>query len=123
MCLTIDCIFFFFFFFQAEDGIRVLTVTGVQTCALPILSYGDFASRGVSTWLDESAPAGAVCRRRIFVATAQSQLIALDARDGRPCAGFGRAGGGGLKTGLRIPPFEPGAYSVTAPPGGVDGLV
>src|SRR6478736_8759889 len=28
--------FFFFFFFQAEDGIRDLTVTGVQTCALPI---------------------------------------------------------------------------------------
>src|SRR2546430_17429890 len=26
---------FFFFFFQAEDGIRDLTVTGVQTCALP----------------------------------------------------------------------------------------
>src|SRR2546430_4093010 len=25
-----------FFFFQAEDGIRYLTVTGVQTCALPI---------------------------------------------------------------------------------------
>src|SRR5205085_3018749 len=25
------------FFFQAEDGIRDLTVTGVQTCALPIL--------------------------------------------------------------------------------------
>ncbi len=47
------------------------------------VSYGDFASRGVSTWLDESAPAGAVCRRRIFVATAQSQLFALDARDGR----------------------------------------
>src|SRR6266478_5591832 len=29
---------FFFFFFQAEDGIRDLTVTGVQTCALPIWS-------------------------------------------------------------------------------------
>src|SRR3989475_9625288 len=29
--------FLFFFFFQAEDGIRDLTVTGVQTCALPIL--------------------------------------------------------------------------------------
>src|SRR5438270_13969579 len=28
--------FCFFFFFQAEDGIRDLTVTGVQTCALPI---------------------------------------------------------------------------------------
>ena len=29
-------IFFIFFFFQAEDGIRVYDVTGVQTCALPI---------------------------------------------------------------------------------------
>src|SRR3712207_7452656 len=28
----------FFFFFQAEDGIRYIGVTGVQTCALPILS-------------------------------------------------------------------------------------
>src|SRR6266853_5857279 len=28
----------FFFFFQAEDGIRDLTVTGVQTCALPIFA-------------------------------------------------------------------------------------
>src|SRR5690349_23086795 len=32
---------FFFFFFQAEDGIRDLYVTGVQTCALPIFQvYG-----------------------------------------------------------------------------------
>src|SRR3989475_2058750 len=29
-----------FFFFQAEDGIRDLTVTGVQTCALPIWGKG-----------------------------------------------------------------------------------
>src|SRR5205809_5905796 len=29
---------FFFFFFQAEDGIRDVAVTGVQTCALPIYS-------------------------------------------------------------------------------------
>src|SRR5256886_13644956 len=28
------------FFFQAEDGIRDLTVTGVQTCALPICRFG-----------------------------------------------------------------------------------
>src|SRR5438093_8866763 len=28
--------FLFFFFFQAEDGIRDWSVTGVQTCALPI---------------------------------------------------------------------------------------
>src|SRR2546421_5379473 len=34
MCLNI-C----FFFFQAEDGIRDLIVTGVQTCALPISSF------------------------------------------------------------------------------------
>src|SRR2546430_6742468 len=32
---------FFFFFFQAEDGIRDLTVTGVQTCALPIYGLED----------------------------------------------------------------------------------
>src|SRR6266700_6991355 len=31
---------FFFFFFQAEDGIRDFHVTGVQTCALPILLLG-----------------------------------------------------------------------------------
>src|SRR5258706_3370013 len=85
--------------------------------------YGDFASRGVSTWLDESAPAGAVCRRRIFVATAESQLSALDARDGRPCAGFGQKGMVDLKVGLRIPPFEPGAYSMTSPPVAANGLV
>ena len=28
--------FYVFFFFQAEDGIRDIGVTGVQTCALPI---------------------------------------------------------------------------------------
>src|SRR2546430_9249009 len=31
-------VFICFFFFQAEDGIRDLTVTGVQTCALPIFA-------------------------------------------------------------------------------------
>src|SRR2546429_6174728 len=34
--------FTFFFFFQAEDGIRDVAVTGVQTCALPILSAPTF---------------------------------------------------------------------------------
>src|SRR5207237_5963977 len=29
----------FFFFFQAEDGIRDSSVTGVQTCALPIYNH------------------------------------------------------------------------------------
>src|SRR2546430_8716526 len=36
MPVTISTSIFLFFFFQAEDGIRDLTVTGVQTCALPI---------------------------------------------------------------------------------------
>src|SRR2546430_17502862 len=35
----------FFFFFQAEDGIRDLTVTGVQTCALPICSCASVRRR------------------------------------------------------------------------------
>src|SRR5688572_31431399 len=38
--LVVVCFFIFFFFFQAEDGIRDLTVTGVQTCALPIFQQG-----------------------------------------------------------------------------------
>src|SRR5205085_9487587 len=38
--------FYFFFFFQAEDGIRDLTVTGVQTCALPISERGSRRSSG-----------------------------------------------------------------------------
>src|SRR3989475_5636493 len=38
-CISVSvCVVMFFFFFQAEDGIRDLTVTGVQTCALPIWS-------------------------------------------------------------------------------------
>src|SRR5690349_22374317 len=37
--------FFIFFFFQAEDGIRDLYVTGVQTCALPISRCGRRAPR------------------------------------------------------------------------------
>src|SRR6266446_9579452 len=39
-CFMQYCCFFVFFFFQAEDGIRDYKVTGVQTCALPILIEG-----------------------------------------------------------------------------------
>ena len=35
--VTGEVFIIFFFFFQAEDGIRDYKVTGVQTCALPIL--------------------------------------------------------------------------------------
>src|SRR6266496_5796008 len=50
------CFFFFFFFFQAEDGIRDLYVTGVQTCALPI--FGDQAGSTLP------APSRVSCRGR-----------------------------------------------------------
>src|SRR2546429_6875143 len=44
--------YFFFFFFQAEDGIRDVAVTGVQTCALPILlPFKSGATLNCSTWL------------------------------------------------------------------------
>lgn len=85
--------------------------------------YGDFASRGVSTWLDDEAPPDAVCRRTIYAANAQSQLIALDANDGQPCAAFGSNGRVDLRRGLRIPPFETQAYSMTSPPVVANGLV
>src|SRR3712207_8548249 len=38
--------FFFFFFFQAEDGIRDIGVTGVQTCALPIFLFTSETTTG-----------------------------------------------------------------------------
>src|SRR5688572_21424512 len=51
MC-ELGVVFLIDFFFQAEDGIRDLTVTGVQTCALPILArlaLMDAQSRGFAT--------------------------------------------------------------------------
>src|SRR2546430_6267451 len=46
---------FSFFFFQAEDGIRDLTVTGVQTCALPIFALA--AGVFVHNSIDDDPPA------------------------------------------------------------------
>jgi quinoprotein glucose dehydrogenase len=87
------------------------------------VDYGDFASRGVSLWVDPKAASGAPCRRRIFVATAQSQLIALDAASGSVCRRFGENGIVDLTRGLRIAPFEPAAYTMTSPPAVVNDLV
>src|SRR3712207_7394773 len=41
---------FFFFFFQAEDGIRDIGVTGVQTCALPIFERRADGKRSLALW-------------------------------------------------------------------------
>src|SRR5204862_1368703 len=43
----------FFFFFQAEDGIRDLYVTGVQTCALPIFRSRSRRHSHLTTRLSE----------------------------------------------------------------------
>src|SRR5258706_12683655 len=42
---------YFFFFFQAEDGIRDWSVTGVQTCALPILAVALANTTGIDIGL------------------------------------------------------------------------
>src|SRR5205085_9065833 len=49
-----------FFFFQAEDGIRDLTVTGVQTCALPILAGGRILATGGVTEMEGAGGGGIV---------------------------------------------------------------
>src|SRR5207248_8926168 len=46
----------FFFFFQAEDGIRDRTVTGVQTCALPISLSTRLSSRSLKASLSTRLP-------------------------------------------------------------------
>ena len=45
--------------------------------------YGDFANRGVATWLDPTRARALPCRRRIFLATVDARLIALDGGTGR----------------------------------------
>src|SRR6266403_5948661 len=47
---------FFFFFFQAEDGIRDLYVTGVQTCALPISHFVEHVGNAARHARAEIAP-------------------------------------------------------------------
>ncbi|HJU73127.1 MAG TPA: pyrroloquinoline quinone-dependent dehydrogenase [Gemmatimonadaceae bacterium] len=85
--------------------------------------YGDFTSRGVSTWLDVRAAPGAPCRRRIYIGAIDARLIALDAATGTRCIGFGDSGTVNLRTGLRVPPSEFPALQVTSPPAIVRDLV
>lgn len=89
----------------------------------PRIGFGDFTSRGVSSWLDPRAAANAVCRRRIVAATIDGRLLALDARDGKPCPGFGSKGVVSLREGLRNVPFEFAEYEVTSPPAIIGELI
>ncbi|MET0549509.1 MAG: PQQ-binding-like beta-propeller repeat protein, partial [Xanthomonas sp.] len=81
--------------------------------------YSDPASRGVTFWRDPQAAAGAACATRIVVGTLDARLIALDAADGRPCAGFGDGGTIDLHVGidsLDAPQAPWRNYAVTSPP-------
>src|SRR5688572_30528167 len=64
----------FVFFFQAEDGIRDLTVTGVQTCALPIFDLG-------GTTLTEGWGAGS--HRELMAAHSLAQTVSANFTEGR----------------------------------------
>ena len=56
--------------------------------------------RGVAHWTDRVAAQGAACASRIFTGTRDSELIALDARTGKPCSDFGRDGRVSLREGI-----------------------
>ena len=63
------------FFFQAEDGIRDVAVTGVQTCALPIWAY-------ISSFKDESIKLNQLIFKRDSVELT-AQLLAKDRSEER----------------------------------------
>src|SRR5207244_10015579 len=83
-----------FFFFQAEDGIRVDLVTGVQTCALPISRSSSAACAATAAW---PLSGGATFGSDPFVAPWRS---ALRRRADDPVVAdrAGRVGRGGLRS-------------------------
>ncbi|MGA9719992.1 MAG: pyrroloquinoline quinone-dependent dehydrogenase, partial [Acidobacteriaceae bacterium] len=93
------------------------------------LDYGDgLINRGVATWLDASRSTRHPCRRRIYEATLDARLIALDATTGRPCADFGHDGQVQLRD---VPGYgshglgehPQGWYHMTSPPAVIDDLI
>jgi quinoprotein glucose dehydrogenase len=83
--------------------------------------YSDFTSRGVSSWLDPEGHPGDPCRRRIFAATNDARLIALDAATGSPCTDFGEGGQVDLSRGVgKVYAWE---YGVSSPPAVIYDLV
>src|SRR5258706_424579 len=71
-----------FFFFQAEDGIRDWSVTGVQTCALPISSrrrhtrlVSDWSSDVCSSDLELQSLTNLVCRLLLGVQDRKSTRL------------------------------------------------
>lgn len=84
-------------------------------------SYGDgLISRGVAAWLDPAVQRGEPCRRRIYEATLDARLVAVDGATGKPCEHFGRSGQVGLTD---VPRYGAGVYHMTSPPAVVDDIV
>jgi len=84
-------------------------------------NYGDgLINRGVAAWLDPSRGKGKPCGRRIFEATLDARLIALDGASGEPCLDFGDRGQVSLRDVAR---YIPGQYHMTSPPVVIDDLV
>jgi quinoprotein glucose dehydrogenase len=83
--------------------------------------YGDgLINRGLAAWLDSSPRAGQTCRRRLYEATLDARLIALDAATGAPCGEFGERGQVSLRD---VAGYRPGWYHMTSPPAVVDDVV
>jgi quinoprotein glucose dehydrogenase len=81
--------------------------------------YSDGVSRGVSLWIDRSEAPAAECQARIYAATLDGRLLALDAQTGRPCADFGDRGAVDLLQGVRHTESLSSGwrdYLVTSPP-------
>ena len=87
------------------------------------LAHDEVTTRGVSAWVDSARPESMPCRTRIFLATFDARLIALDGHSGTPCADFGRAGIVDLHVGVRGADRLAHEYHVTSPPAIIDGLV
>jgi quinoprotein glucose dehydrogenase len=79
-------------------------------------------NRGVSTWIDPARAPGEPCRRRIYIATIDARLFALDAATGAPCADFGQSGQVDLTQGISNI-IRKGEYEETSPPAVIDDLV
>src|SRR5215467_8807478 len=73
-----------------------------------------FNCRGVAYWVDPQAASGAACRSRIFTATNDVRIIALDARTGQPCTGFGDNGEVKINVGMKL--VWPGEFQFTSAP-------
>ncbi len=78
------------------------------------LDAGLLTSRGVATWRGISGGLPGPCAARIFVATMDARLIALDAANGQRCAGFGSGGEVDLTHGIDISSGD--VYYNTSPP-------